>query len=388
MDISSYQICSDPKTWVFDDLVSAALLDYVDHNFLPQVSLVNGAGSVDTWRVDDPVLAEEFIDLLIRISGIKPVENSLQQVTLGNVLKKNQSCHMDRLEVGGKFQHIRDDAIRFLDMSKQDVKTRYRSGGCARMIVPTTSFVVYFEDYPGGIHFPEAPGFDSAATAAGIRGNENGSMSIDGRRGRIIMFQNYHSDHSSANQMARHFGTFDPLVPKRNFIGGLVSNENPPDYASGESHSVPGLLYGVCESIAPLPQIQDKPLCPQGYRSGWHGGHHHGHDEGEQEEERLRQLLSASISRETATQYSTRHKEALVHLLTIFSKVDSVRELVSMKPINSDIWWYILSMMNGTDLTADNEEEEEEDREEEWKHDEEEAGLAIVSWIKKMRTRT
>mmetsp|Transcript_11891 Transcript_11891/g.23691 ORF Transcript_11891/g.23691 Transcript_11891/m.23691 type:complete len:245 (-) Transcript_11891:262-996(-) len=183
--------------------------------------------------------------------------------------------------------------------------------------------------------------------------------------------------------MARHFGTFDPLIPKRNFIGGLVSNENPPDYASGESHSVPGLLYGVCESIAPLPQIQDKPLCPQGYRFGWHGGHHQHDDgnEGEQEEERLRQLLSASISRETATQYSTCHKEALVHLLMIFSKVNSVRELASMKSINSDIWWYILSMMNGTDLTADN--EEEEDKEEEWKHDEEEAGRSSDSFVDK-----
>jgi len=383
MDISSHQICSDPKTWVFDGLVSPALLEQVDQNFRPQMPLLNGTEGVDTWTVDDPVLAQEFIDLLVQICGIEPVENSLQQVILGDIRKKSQSCHMDRLEVGGRFQHVREDAIGFLDISKQDVKTRPRLDGSARTIVPTMSLVVYFEDYPGGIHFPNAPGFDSAATAASIRGEENGGMSIDGRRGRIIMFQNYHSDHSLTNPMARHFGTFNPLVPKRNFIGGVVSNENPQDYASRKSHSVPGLLYGVCK-----PKMQNDSFAPQ--TLGWDGspGHHHEHHNWEEqaEAERLGKLLSASISRETVVQYPTRRKEALIHLLTIFSRVDLVRELMSMKPITLDVWWYILSMMNGTDLTVDN--EEEDDNEDEWTDDKEEAGLVIVTWIKKIRTRT
>jgi len=393
MDISSYQISSDPKTWVFDDLVSAALLNHVDHNFTPQVTIVNSVGIVDTWRVADPVLAQEFIDLLILIGGIEPVENSLKQVTLGDVLKQSQWCHMDRLEVGGKFSHVPEHTIGFLDMSKQDVKTRHRSGGGqARVIVPTTSFVVYFEDYPGGgIVFPDAPGFDSAAagTATGVRGDGDGGMSIDGRRGRIIMFQNYGGEHRSVNPNARHFGTFDPLVPKRNFIGGLVSNENPMDCVSGESHGVPGLLYGVCEGILPREQIQNESLPPQGYRFGWHGGHHEGFDGPyvDEEEERLRRLLAASISRETATQYPICEKGAVLHLLTVFSKVDSVRESASMKPMHSDIWWYILSMMNGRDLIPKNVEEEgsEDDHDEK---EEENACRKIVSWIRKMKKRT
>jgi len=92
-----------------------------------------------------------------------------------------------------------------------------------------------------------------------------------------------------------------------------------------------------------------------------------------------------NISRENVGQYPTRPKEALLHLLTIFSRVDSVRELMSMKPLGIDVWWYILSMMIGTDLTVDN--EEEEDDEDEWTYEKEEAGLAIATWIKMIRIR-
>jgi len=331
MDISSYQICSNPKIWVFDDLVSTDLLNHVDNNFVPQSPYINDAGETfESWTVDDPSLSKEFINLLVRISGIIPVvrNNSLKSVTIGNSKKKEQSCHMDRCEVGGRFQHVSEDDVGFLDMSRQDVRTRHRrSGGNAQVVVPTISFVVYFKDYPGGVTFPDAPGFDSTAAtvgkfAGGIRGDEDGGgmLSIDGKRGRIIMFRNYKDDHSSsANPTARHYGTFDPLVSKRNFIGGILSNENPPDEPSSsgeEAHGgVPGLLYGVCESvIQPTPQGEDEdPL--QGYRFGPHGGHHEGYDD------MFDGNLSVSISRETVKKYSDHHKEALLRLLMIFSKV-------------------------------------------------------------------
>ena len=390
IDIESYQVCSDPCIWVFDDLLSDAILEHVDDNFCPQLTTFpnNNKNQIDTesvgtWGLEDPLLAQEFIDVLIQIGGvIKTIENNNsdgRSVTLAEIRKtKNQSCHMDRVDIGGGVFSpalSNDEAtLKFLDMSKQDVLTRKRrnhkvhptttaagaalSTSAIQKMVPTVSFVVYFEDNPGGIVFPYVVAASTVCREEeGITRNKEddrrGGLRIDGRRGRIIMFQNYRDDHSCLNPRARHFGTFDPSVPKRNFIGGILSNENPWRWG----RRVPGFLYNVFDTI----HKNYRTVCQQHQQSpSWMvdeivsqvGGHHsHHHDDVFDDLNEMNSLLSEnSIGRDIALEFPREYKDALVRLLTIFSQVDSMREARHLPPIHDDVWWHMLSMMNGRDL--------------------------------------
>ena len=62
IDIESYQVCSDPCIWVFDDLLSDAILEHVDDNFCPQLTTFpnNNKNQIDTESVGTWVRRSSF----------------------------------------------------------------------------------------------------------------------------------------------------------------------------------------------------------------------------------------------------------------------------------------------------------------------------------------
>jgi len=226
-DASAYLVCETPKIWVFDDLLSENLLTHIDNLFeSTQLRAVNENTTNRRSQVLDIVIdkhTRELTEVICMVSNIEPIEQC-QTVSISDVLGGSQNPHVDHMDVDSLAP--RYQKLQFLDLSKQSAPPN------SKAVVPTFSIVVYFNNV-GSIVFPEAC-------------LPNGC--IHGRRGRIIMFQNYvDSARPCHSPEAVHYGTYFDSVPKRIMTAGILSNETPSMFpcfpASG--HRVKGLLYSA-----------------------------------------------------------------------------------------------------------------------------------------------
>lgn len=255
IDWSSYLVCSSPNIWVFDDLLSKGLLKHLN----------SSCDSADTdevrswiyfresltrmWPIHRNSTTEEFFEVISVVSGVRLVE----QLRTARVLDRRgdmQNPHVDHVNVEHLREQYSDEVLSFLDMSQHS-----ESMHDGPTLVPTYSLVVYLNDV-GDIRFPKA------------RGGKG--VSIKGRPGRIIMFQNYiDGDRPKHSTLATHFGMYLPDHAKRLITMGVLSNQTP---VKGTAAPI-GLVY-----------------CP-GSLDKTSNTHHCGHHEAEQDPEKLGALV-------------------------------------------------------------------------------------------------
>jgi len=223
VDVSKYLVCSKPNIWVFDDLLSERFLDHVDNMFdHGETDFFNQPEGGKSRRsrcaqVEVDEVTVELVDAIRMLAGIRQVEEC-RTFMIADVWGQDQDPHIDHISL--KDLANRYNELNFLDLNKQSSSI----GLCTR-IVPTFSIVVYFND-AGGIHFPLSPMQEM----------------IPGKRGRIVMFQNYHdSQRPVNNQLCKHYGTYFEDVPRRLMTMGILANETPSMDNSGLLTD--GLIY-------------------------------------------------------------------------------------------------------------------------------------------------
>jgi len=214
-----YKISSSPNVWVFDDLLSEELLDYVDTEF-ERKSFADEYGSTrfnssQTRRVlqlDLNSRTQEFNQVIEKIGNFIPHE-TCNCFLVCDVKGEDQFAHMDHIELDALAPEYQK--LDYIDRSAlQEGKSRVHSapGFCSNgdgRFVPTFSIVVYFNDV-GSCNFPRA------------------DLNVKGKRGRIIMFQNYSNDEERprADGMALHQGLYEDGKFKRVMTMGILSNQN------------------------------------------------------------------------------------------------------------------------------------------------------------------
>lgn len=211
-------VCSDPHIWVFDGLLSDALLERVDDAFeeVKWKSMNGRQVRIVELRVDEQLA--ELPRTLCKISHIEEVA-PCRNVWIMDVQGRDQGAHMDGWEVDknrASMQH--------LDLSKCSVQTHKGFN----TVIPTLSFVIYFNGV-GGCTFPRAGLSDPT---------------IPAKRGRILMFHNYNDSQRPAhNPAAVHYGVYGDS-PKRVMTAGVLSHETPSELlGAAGGHRTRGLLY-------------------------------------------------------------------------------------------------------------------------------------------------
>lgn len=211
-------VCSDPHIWVFDGLLSDALLKRVDEEF-EQVKWKSMNGRqvrILELKVDEVI--GELPRTLCAISHIDEVA-PCHNVWIMDVQGRDQGAHMDGWEVSRNREYTKH-----LDMSKCSVQTHKGFS----TVIPTLSFVIYFNDV-GGCTFPKAA---------------MPNPTVPAKRGRILMFQNYDDAQRPAhNPSAVHFGVYGDS-PKRVMTAGVLSHETPLELLGGSrDNKTKGVLY-------------------------------------------------------------------------------------------------------------------------------------------------
>jgi len=112
-------------------------------------------------------------------------------------------------------------------------------------LVPTCTLLVYFceED---GLVFPKATDW---VPSNSWHITDKGTQ-VFGKRGRIIMFDNYRDDREAnptSNPKAEHFGLYTQGRTKRIFVGGVLSNKN----LTHDKNVEKGMLYSVAYRTTP-----------------------------------------------------------------------------------------------------------------------------------------
>jgi len=306
--LRKYLVCNDPKIWVIDDYLSPDLLNYVDQNYTAQLTVRNNKKMVsndgeldcDFWTLNEPTFRDEIIDALVTLAGIDEIQRFGQFSISDNRLPKDQRPHTDRVSLA--WPQFRDDAIlkNFVDMALHDtvvipqtdtnlqtaVKPKSQNSidlpsklspdnnsfgilaegdeenaipeddsmlRCHSMLelksskdkherirlVPTCTLLVYFceED---GLVFPKATDW---VPSNSWHMTDKGTQ-VFGKRGRIIMFDNYTDDREAnptSNPKAEHFGLYTQGRTKRIFVGGVMSNKN----LTHDKNVEKGMLYSV-----------------------------------------------------------------------------------------------------------------------------------------------
>ena len=147
------------------------------------------------------------------------------------VFGRGQDAHVDHANI--------DDVasghpIDFLDLTKQSPSKSH-----PRRVVPTISIILYFNAV-GGIRFPYADGMHTIA----------------GKRGRMILFENYDDSCRPAHKTsAKHYGIYFEEVPKRILVMGVLANQTPPMEKTSEPTK--GLIY--CAGTERDPLFHDNP---------------------------------------------------------------------------------------------------------------------------------
>lgn len=210
----------DPPIWIFDDLLPEDMLKSVDNAFedLPWQSM-NGR-----WvRMVELPIKERLEALTQTLSDISHIENAAPcgKAWIMDVMGRNQGPHMDGWEVEKS-----RESMDLLDLSRCSVQCHKGFN----TVIPTLSFVVYFND-SGGCAFPRAA---------------LPRPTIPAKRGRILMFQNYHDAQRPAhNPKAVHYGVYGDGF-KRVMTAGVMSSETPRQLSGPEFVDAPkttGFLY-------------------------------------------------------------------------------------------------------------------------------------------------
>jgi len=246
-DMSSYLVCSEPNIWIFDGLLSEAFLQHVDSAF--ESGQVHECHQVEAGRRRDSRSVQlavgrgtqEIVDVIRTLGHIDEVE-PCRKLCISDVCGDTQTPHVDHINIDDISRTYKKTG--FVDMGKQSA-----GKSNASKIVPTFSFVVYFNSV-GGIKFPQA---------------RLPHCIIPGRRGRIVMFQNYiDSQRPAYNPLATHYGIYFDDIPKRVMAMGILANETPSVFGAGPGHGrkTHGLIY--------CPGVND-----DGIRHDWYTTHHY-----------------------------------------------------------------------------------------------------------------
>eukprot|EP00931_Biecheleriopsis_adriatica_P109195 TRINITY_DN83457_c0_g1_i1.p1 TRINITY_DN83457_c0_g1~~TRINITY_DN83457_c0_g1_i1.p1 ORF type:complete len:536 (-),score=96.26 TRINITY_DN83457_c0_g1_i1:41-1618(-) len=229
-------VCEDPYVWVFDDLLSENFLGLVDGLFQssrsPTFSLAGRTSQSVTLDLETDPKVQELFDVIRSIAGIREVDQCCKAL-ISDVSGVTQDAHVDHVSLDDLARRYEPERLRFLDASKQSFSERHPG-----RVVPTLSVVCYFNDV-GGIFFP-----DSTLP----------SKTIPGKRGRIVMFQNYiDSQRPMHNPRCLHYGTYYEDKPKRVMTMGVLANETPVMLGSPKNgQAIDGLIY--------CPGVPDEPL--------------------------------------------------------------------------------------------------------------------------------
>lgn len=242
----SKQVCCDPPIWVFDDLLSDSLLRRVDDSFEGiRWQPMNGR----QVRMVELSIDEQLAELTETLRSISHIEDVAPcgKAWIMDVIGRNQGPHLDGWEVE-KNAHMQ-----LLDLSRCSVQCHKGFS----TIIPTLSFVVYFND-AGGIAFPQAA---------------LPNPTIPAKRGRILMFQNYDDAQRPAhNPRAVHYGIYGDF-PKRVMTAGVMSSSTPSELSGSSpagASKTKGFLYapimhrsntscGIITPPTPPPPPKPKP---------------------------------------------------------------------------------------------------------------------------------
>lgn len=206
-DLDKYKVTDKPNMWMFDDLLSKEFLDYIDQQF-ETLDLPVHHEKLHTYEKHTRSLAlpldektVEFTNLLEKLGHFVPTE-ACPMLVISEVWGDDQGAHLDHVEVDNLAPLYQN--LQFLDREKQ----RQHPDNQGR-IVPTLSMVTYFND-EGSIVFPKL------------------DMELEGKRGRIFMWQNYHDEkRPEANPLSTHYGKYSHTRCKRVMACGVLSNETP-----------------------------------------------------------------------------------------------------------------------------------------------------------------
>jgi hypothetical protein len=242
----SRQVCADPPIWIFDGLISESVLLHVDSAFEGiEWQTMNGRQvRMVEFNVDD-----QLADLTCALRDISHIDDvsPCGKAWVMDVQGRNQGPHLD----GWELEKNRD--MQLLDLSRCSVQCH----NGFNTIIPTLSMVIYFNDF-GGIAFPHA---------------DLPNPTIPAKRGRIVMFQNYHDSCRPAhNPKAMHYGVYGNGA-KRVMTAGVMSNETPLELSGARPVGVPktrGFLYAPimhrantsCGNRTPPTPPTPKPAAP------------------------------------------------------------------------------------------------------------------------------
>eukprot|EP00913_Durusdinium_trenchii_P000884 g822.t1 len=164
-------VSNEPRIWVADDCVSPQFLDAVDEAFKSKDSHVvekhNGRKIVArNLDFEADALWQELFQTISDLCGLEGAAPQHRQFMVTEVFGCGQDAHVDHANI--------DDVaaghpIDFLNLEKQSPSRSH-----PRRVVPTISIILYFNAV-GGIRFPNAEGIHTIA----------------GKRGRMILFENY-----------------------------------------------------------------------------------------------------------------------------------------------------------------------------------------------------
>ena len=168
----------------------------------------------------------EFTRLLGKICGANLIDSS-GCIVVVDIMGKKQQAHMDSFDI----RNVPAPLAPLVDRKRLSSPHNLPDWAVTTpptFVIPTLSFVVYFNDV-GGCTFPHA---------------EMANKTIQGKRGRIIMFGNYiDSQRPSHDTTAMHFGTYDGKT-KRIMTMGMLSDRMPAKLL-GRSHDPEGTVRGL-----------------------------------------------------------------------------------------------------------------------------------------------
>jgi len=188
--------------WVFDNLLSESFLASADKEFTNGKKIVepveyNPHLMKQRVRISQTDWSKEVFEVLLQIANVHPIEISpffmLGDVT-GQTEQAQQREHMDHGYVG--------------EIKTQLSWDRFQFDPSGEKVIPTFSFIVYFNDV-GGVVFPHV------------------GKIVNAKRGRIVMFQNYHNHvNKKVDYRALHYGTYR-IEPKRLAVFGILTEMIP-----------------------------------------------------------------------------------------------------------------------------------------------------------------
>jgi len=202
-DKEPFRLYPNCNIWVFDNLLSSSFLALTDQEFMNGEKIVKQAKynpHLKTTQVRIPRMSwsAEVFEVLLRISNVRPIEIP--------------SFFIVREVTGQTDHHPQNEHMDYASLEDIDIKTQLSwdqfQFDTSHEKIPTFSFIVYFKNI-GRIVFP------------------NVGETVNARRGRIVMFQNYHNHiNRKIDYRALHYGTYS-TEPKRLALFGILTETIP-----------------------------------------------------------------------------------------------------------------------------------------------------------------